>query len=702
MAEKSNYPGQLVFGLDIGTRSVVGTIGYKKEEDFYIVAQCIKEHETRAMMDGQIHDINKVAAIIKSVKETLEEKTDRKYKDVCIAAAGRVLQTLTIETEVKFKNDHAVTSEDIYGLESLGMEQAYEQFTKMNDTDIKFYCVGYSVVRYYLNGFQINKLEGHRAKKIAADIIATFLPDDVVAGLYAAVEQAGLRVANLTLEPIAAMQVAIPENYRTLNIALVDIGAGTSDISITKDGSIIAYGMIPCAGDALTDAISKHCLIDFQMAEKVKRQAENEDTIAYRDIMDLPFSITREEIEKVVEPIMNSLAKEVADKIRVLNADKSVSAVFVVGGGGKFAGFTKKLAKELEILPERVALRGVNMAGNIYALNGEDFSDAIFVTPIGICLNFYEQNNNFIYVKFNGKRIKLYDSGKLTVVDASLQADFPNDCVFPKRGTALNFVINGKPKIVRGALGEAAIIKVNDENADLHTPVMGNDKIEIKKSTAGEPASMQISQLEEFKSSIEALINGQKILLPKFASVNGELKSGYYEIENKDNIVMVPYYTVSQVIEFMDVVIEREAEIYVNNKKANLQTKVYDKFAVEWVFTKEDTNTKEENTRQQDNEQKTFAKTQIENKITGKSEANATEKSKVSSILKQDIHIKVNGNPLTMKGKTTYVFVDIFDYIDFDLTKPRGKGIVTTVNGQQAQYMQMLSEQDDVIIYWKE
>ena len=56
----------------------------------------------------------------------------------------------------------------------------------------------------------------------------------------------------MTLEPIAAINVAIPENYRMLNIALVDVGAGTSDISITRDGSIIAYGMIPHAGDELT------------------------------------------------------------------------------------------------------------------------------------------------------------------------------------------------------------------------------------------------------------------------------------------------------------------------------------------------------------------------------------------------------------------------------------------------------------------
>ena len=57
MSEVNKYPGQLVFGLDIGTRSIVGTVGYKIGEKFYVVAQRVKEHETRAMLDGQIHDI---------------------------------------------------------------------------------------------------------------------------------------------------------------------------------------------------------------------------------------------------------------------------------------------------------------------------------------------------------------------------------------------------------------------------------------------------------------------------------------------------------------------------------------------------------------------------------------------------------------------------------------------------------------------
>ena len=146
--------------------------------------------------------------------------------------------------------------------------------------------------KYQLNGYDINNLEGHKASKISVELIATFLPEEVVDGLYEAVEYAGLNVASLTLEPIAvkpktAMNIAIPEQYRLLNIGLVDVGAGTSDICLTKDGCIIAYGMIPCAGDEITECIAKTYLVDFNTAEKIKMSAstKKKGLVTFKDIM---------------------------------------------------------------------------------------------------------------------------------------------------------------------------------------------------------------------------------------------------------------------------------------------------------------------------------------------------------------------------------------------------------------------------------
>ena len=100
--------GQLIFGLDIGTRSIVGTVGYLNGGKFHVLAQRSKEHETRAMLDGQIHDIGKVGETISQVKEQLEEDLGRELTDVCIAAAGRVLRTVTTYVEHTFENDREI------------------------------------------------------------------------------------------------------------------------------------------------------------------------------------------------------------------------------------------------------------------------------------------------------------------------------------------------------------------------------------------------------------------------------------------------------------------------------------------------------------------------------------------------------------------------------------------------------------------
>lgn len=681
--------GKMVFGLDIGTRSIVGTVGYKDGDRFVVVAQKVKEHETRAMMDGQIHDIKKVSGTIAAVKEELEAEIGSTLKEVCIAAAGRVLRTVTTQVTYEFTNEKVVEEEDVYALSAMGVEQAFAEFQKENDTDVKFYCVGHSIIRYYVNHYPIATPEEHKAASIGADMIVTFLPEDVVDGLYKAVEMANLSVANLTLEPIAAIQVAIPERFRMLNIALVDVGAGTSDISITKDGAIISYGMIPVAGDSLTEAIANHCLVDFNAAESIKRQIDDGKDITFTDIMGLEQTITVDEVVSVLQPAIASMAKAVAECIRELNGEKSVSAVFVVGGGGKIPGYTEMLAKELDIVNERVALRGKEVLGMIDF--PEDIEkDSTLVTPVGICMCFYEQNNNFIYLTFNEDRLKIYDNGKLLVIDAAMQSDFPHDGLFPKRGAELNYTVDGKSRIKRGELGEAAIITVNGELADIHTPIKANDLVRVLPSTAGDDAKVEIRQLPEFHQSIVVNINGKSMELPKFAQVNGSLQSGYYEIQNGDEIEMLNFYTVAQILEFLDMMVPENTLIKVNNVAADKDTKVYENFTVDWTI-KEIANTVEE-------AQPVQVSGPAQTEVHSSNENSSNEHS--SGV--HSISVVVNGRPITMSGKEAYVYVDVFDYIDFDLSKRMGSGIVTTLNGNPAEYLKEINTGDVIEIYWED
>ena len=738
-----------VFGLDIGTRNVVGTVGYQTDDkEFVVTAQYVREHETRAMLDGQIHDIGRVAKTIKEVKDELEKQTGQPLEEVCIAAAGRVLKTVTTHVEYEYAQESVVTGEDVHTLDLLGIEKAQEALKEVNDTSYKFYCVGYSTVKFFLNDEVFISLEGHKANKIGEDIIVTFLPEDVVDGLYAAVGQAGLSVANMTLEPIAAINVAIPENYRMLNIALVDVGAGTSDISITRDGSIIAYGMIPHAGDELTEVIVQHFLVDFNMAESIKLQSTTSDTVTYKDIMSIEHTIPAQDVWDVAAPVVDNIAQEVSAKIRELNGDKTVSACFVVGGGGKIHGFTAKLAEDLDLPEERVALRGEEVLGDVTFEQEDIKKDPLLVTPIGICLNYYDQRNNFIMVRFNGERIKLYDNNRLTIVDAALQAGFPNDELFPKRGTPINFTVNGVARLVRGEAGEGAVVTMNGKPASINTPLEPNSEIVIEPSTAGEAAVYKISQLDEYNHSvITFIINGRRVSCPRFVQVNGELEPEDYSIRENDVIETRNYYTVRQIAQFMDLVIDTDQMIFVNNEEAGLDTLVYENFSVEWktdeygvaridnntyndtqesdtdeasVLAEQDANsTESDNTVARTSEQMmNQVLDELHDDFAKEAEASAVPENELpkNELPKNDIQediqeedssentitVIVNGEPVELSGKDTYIFVDIFTHISFDLQAGKGRAIATVINGRDAQFSEELHEGDKIELYWKE
>ena len=729
-----------VFGLDIGTRNVVGTVGYQTDDrEFVVTAQYVREHETRAMLDGQIHDIGRVAKTIKEVKDELEKQTGQPLEEVCIAAAGRVLKTVTTHVEYEYAQESVVTGEDVHTLNLLGIEKAQEALKEVNDTSYKFYCVGYSTVKFFLNDEVFISLEGHKANKIGEDIIVTFLPEDVVDGLYAAVGQAGLSVANMTLEPIAAINVAIPENYRMLNIALVDVGAGTSDISITRDGSIIAYGMIPHAGDEMTEVIVQHFLVDFNMAESIKLQSTTSDTVTYKDIMSIEHTIPAKDVWDVAAPVVDNIAQEVSTKIRELNGDKTVSACFVVGGGGKIHGFTEKLAEDLDLPEERVALRGEEVLGDVTFEQEDIKKDPLLVTPIGICLNYYEQRNNFIMVRFNGERIKLYDNNRLTIVDAALQAGFSNDELFPKRGTPINFTVNGVARLVRGEAGEGAVVTMNGKPASINTPLEPNSEIIIEPSTAGEAAEYKISQLDEYNHSvITFIINGRKVSCPRFVQVNGRLEPEDYSIRENDVIETRNYYTVRQIAQFMDLVIDTDQMIFVNNEEAGLDTLVYENFSVEWktdeygvaridnnnyndtqesdsddasVLAEQDANsTESDNTVARTSEQMmNQVLDELHDEFAKEAEASAVPENELpkNDIQEEDssentVTVIVNGEPVELSGKDTYIFVDIFTNISFDLQEGKGRAIATVINGRDAQFSEELHEGDKIELYWKE
>ena len=145
------------------------------------------------------------------------------------------------------------------------------------------------------------------------------MPRVVVDSLIAALKRCDLEMQALTLEPIAAINVLIPVTMRRLNIALVDIGAGTSDVALTEEGAITAYGMVPVAGDEITDALMNAFLLDFPMAEEVKRVLSTTEQVTFTDILGLEQTMSAAEVIAAIDNDIQVLAEKIAFKIMELN-----------------------------------------------------------------------------------------------------------------------------------------------------------------------------------------------------------------------------------------------------------------------------------------------------------------------------------------------------------------------------------------------
>lgn len=658
----------IIFSLDIGTRSVIGAVGVVRDKKLNILAESYMEHKERSMIDGQIHDINLVADAVTSVKKDIEAQIGFELKNVAIAAAGRFLRTVTVKSEVSLDSEREITKDTIRSLELTAVKKAEQEV--MSESNGKLYCVGYSVKNYYLNGYVISNLLDHKAEEIAAEIIATFLPRSVVESLYSVINKVGLNVVSLTLEPIAAIEAAIPNNLRLLNLALVDIGAGTSDIAISSKDSICAYGMVPLAGDEVTEAIAQNYLVDFNTAEKIKRECGIKDKITFTDIMGLENEVTTKEVNSVINPVVNKIADEIAMKIIDLNGGKSPNAVFLVGGGAHTWNIRELLSEKLNISLQRVGIKGIEAVKDCIC-DGEGYGSA-GVTVLGISLISIKQlGHDFIDVSLNGTVISLFNSHKHTVMDVLLQSGINPKLLIGKNGKTIRFELNGIKRLAFGTLATSSEIIINGLRKNLDSEVRENDKIEVKFACDGKDAEPKIKDFITELYSISFYMDDAMINIEPIAYSNGHIESMENTINEGDIINIIYPKTIG---DFKKYILKKNDERF---KKNDIILK--DDYIIE-------------------DGDKIYSNVELKPVNEAAAEI-IEEKESLLKNTKKSISVIVNDEKIILNGKDKYIFIDIFDHIEFDLSMPRGN-LVLMLNGAKAGYYDILKDSDIIKIYW--
>lgn len=692
-----------IFSLDIGTRTVVGIIGHMTENVFCIDHAISVPHKQRAMIDGQIEDIPMVADITKQVKEKLECKSGIKLSKVAIAAAGRALKTHSTECSFDIKDKDVLTEDDIKAFEIETALKAQDELdAEMADSNSSFYCVGHTVMQYLLDDYKIKSLVGHKGKKVSVELIAAFLPSPVVESLYAVMDMNGLEVTSLTLEPIAAMNIIIPPEIRLINVALVDIGAGTSDIAISQNGSIVAYAMSTVAGDEITEEIIKNYIVDFATAEEMKLSSY-QGSISYKDILGFEHTVETGDFFASLFPAVDSLAENIAENIVKANG-QAPAAVFLVGGGSLIPDLSKYVAEKLGIPENRVAVGGKQSIKNVNfgrtKINGPEY-----VTPIGIGVTAtHNQGYDFSVVTLNDKRIRIFDTRAVRVLDLLSMAGYKSAQIIGRSGRNLSFTLNGEKQILKGELATLAEITLNGEAVTLETTVKKGDNLVFKPAKSGKNAEVKISDIAGDVSLRRVFIDGVEYPFGIIARVNGKQITGDYQIQNSDNITIAEIETLGDLM----LTFPFDASTLSYYKSGKLLTvdyylhddddiitadKVYNISAKEGKLAKSVANTTEISE---------LLPVISENVI----DNIATEEVKSNTVAdaSEDFRIILNGRSVTLAPRPNnlpHEFIELMAIADINLDNPPPSGdMILTLNGNEVSFMDKIHDGDVAVIKW--
>ncbi len=660
--------GEVVFALDIGTRTVVGILAQKTDNGYKILDMETVEHDKRSMTDGQIEDIEAVAQVIKTVKSALEKRSSIRLAHVCIAAAGRALKTMRSKSVCDVSDKRSLSAEDLKAAELEAVREAEEKFSEGQQRSA-FYCVGHSVTGLTLDGYKVQKPEGHRGEKLETEIIACFLPAYVVESLCAAVDLAGLDVSGLTLEPIAAMNIVVPPELRLINIALCDIGAGTSDVATSRDGSIVAYGMATVAGDEITEELMKKLLVDFNTAEKIKTSTLPETE--YTDILLQTHNITGEEVAELLKPSAQTLADTICAEILSAN-DVAPQVVFLVGGGSKLAGLPELVAKGLGMDVSRVIIGRKELMRGITSPKNMEIGTE-HATPLGIAITASEGvKYDFTTISLNGRKVRTLDTNRLTVFELTALGGIKPENLMGRSGKALSFTVNGQRTLLRGTPMTPAEISVNGKPASLNTAVRKGDEVTIIPAQHGEDAAAYLSDYLDVSSLYMADVTfcGDKKTVGKYILVNNQPVTEDADIDNGSVITTFDCSTLGELCAAEEILPEY---VLLNGAAANPETAL------------------------NDGDEITMATSQ-------QSEAPAAnpEPTPEANYSEDDVlHVIFNGEPAKfpiIDKRREPIFLDLLAAFSENPTALLQHATTTTINGRIARLGETIHDGDEIII----
>ena len=446
--------------------------------------------------------------------------------------------------------------------------------------------------------------------------------------------------------------------------------------------------------------------------------------------------MSSEDVKKLINPIVEKLAQAISTKTIELNGGKAPAAVFLVGGGAHTPGLLGEIAKKLNIPEKRITIKD---RSTILECVSDNKIGSAGVTVLGIALTAIRSlGNDFIDVKLNGEPVSLFNSHKHTVMDVLLQAGINPALLIAKTGKNIRFSVNGRKRLAFGDIGVNAVITINGQEADIESEIDAHDEIEVVYAQNGKDAEAKVSEFLTNINSITIYVDEEIVNIDPVCIINDEIshidehiKEGddvqvfipnkicdlkKYVLKSDKTLVDIEYREFEEDYRVLDgekVFIKTEADEIAEiraeeerkrkeeaKKNAVINTvnaiKEFNEFKRDLAKEKEELikETVEETLKEVDSKETSALEEQI-------SEPKEIEKETIAEETEDGLMVIVNKEKVYLKNKQSYIFVDIFNFIDFDLTKMYGTEVVLKLNGKEAAYTDVLKEGDEIEVYWK-
>lgn len=381
--EQGNYS----VGLDIGTTKIVAIIG-KKNEYGKIEILGIGKSKSLGVHRGVVNNITQTIKSIQQAVEQAETNSGLKIGSVVVGIAGQHIRSLQHSDYITRKDSEEVINED--DLDSL-VNQVYKLIMLPGEEIIHVLPQEYKVD----GQAEIKEPIGMYGGRLEANFHVVVGQVSSIKNVGRCIKSAGLDLGNITLEPLASADAVLSMEEKEAGVALIDIGGGTTDLAIFKDGIIRHTAVIPFGGGVITEDIKEGCSIIEKQAESLKVRfgsawpGENKDNeiVSIQGLRGRePKEITLKNLSKIIHARVVEIIEQVYVEIKNYGHDeqkKKLIAGIVLTGGGSQLKHLKQLVEYITGMDTRIGYPNEHLAGD----SDEEVASPLYATAVGLLMN---------------------------------------------------------------------------------------------------------------------------------------------------------------------------------------------------------------------------------------------------------------------------------------------------------------------------